>query len=348
MGELNVVVIGYGYWGPKLVRNFTHSECWKRVDICELDPKRAAQGLREWPGATLYRNFDQVTADPSVHAVAIATPVSTHYPLAKKALSAGKHVLLEKPIALSLQEAQELNELAQKKKLTLLVDHTFIYHPAVQKIKEIIAQKQIGRIRYIDATRINLGLIQHDVNVLWDLAVHDLAIVQYLTEEEPESVQALGASQSAERHEDIAFLTLRYASGLFVHINSSWISPLKLRHMLIGGDQKMIVYNDMNAGEPVKVYDCNVVEKSDDEDKIKRFHYEYRVGDVYSPRIQQIEALSLVIKDFSRAILDKSKPLSDALFSIRVTKILEAAQKSIHKQGIPIYLRDEPASLVAP
>jgi predicted dehydrogenase len=332
-----IAIIGYGYWGPKLTRNFLQHGGFSRVVICEENSGRRQRGVKENPGAVAGGTFAQVLADPEIGAVALATPVGTHYAMAKAALEAGKHVLVEKPLATRGAEADELVALAAAKGRVLMVDHTFVYHPAIQHIRSQIQAGVLGKLNYIDSTRINLGLFQHDVNVLWDLAVHDLAIVNIFTPERPERVQAIGASHTSSPLENIGVLILRYASGLFVHLNCSWVSPVKIRHMLIGGDRKMIVYDDLNATEPVKVYDSGVEARTDEERN--RLLFEYRAGDVYSPRIPQREALANLVLDFAAAIGGGPAPLSDGRFGADTVKILEAAQGSIVSGGKEISLK---------
>lgn len=331
-----IAIVGYGYWGPKLVRNFLQSGAFARVVICEENPERLARGLRENPGAVGANSFASVLADASIDAVALATPVATHYPLARAALTAGKHVLVEKPLASRGADAEELVALAATRNRVLIVDHTFVYHPAVQRIRQFIADGTLGQLAYIDSTRINLGLFQHDVNVLWDLAVHDLAIINYLTAERPAVVQAIGASHTASPLANIGVLVLRYASGLFVHLNCSWVSPVKIRHMLIGGDKKMIVYDDLDANEPVKIYDSGFTARTDEERN--RLLFEYRAGDVYSPKIAPREALANLVADFVAAIRDQRAPVSDGRFGADTVKILEAAEQSITAGGKEIAL----------
>ncbi len=332
-----IAIIGYGYWGPKLTRNFLQHGGFSHVAICEENEARRQRGLRENPGSVAAGSFAQVLADPAIVAVALATPVGTHYTLAKAALEAGKHVLVEKPLATRGAEADELVRLAAARGRVLMVDHTYVYHPAVQHVRSLIQAGELGRLNYIDSTRINLGLFQHDVNVLWDLAVHDLAIVNLFTTERPERVQAIGASHTSSPLENIGVLVLRYASGLFVHLNCSWVSPVKIRHMLIGGDRKMIVYDDLNANEPVKVYDSGVEARSD-EDR-DRLLFEYRAGNVYSPRIPQREALANLVADFAAAVGGGAAPLSDGRFGADTVKILEAAQRSVTAGGREIPLQ---------
>jgi predicted dehydrogenase len=331
-----IAIVGYGYWGPKLVRNFVQSGAFARVAVCEENAERLARALRENPGVTGCSSFAEVLADDRISAVALATPVDTHHPLAKAALAAGKHVLVEKPLATTYAAAGELVELAAARHRVLMVDHTYVYHPAVQRIREFVRAGELGRLHYIDSTRINLGLFQHDVNVLWDLAVHDLSIINALVDERPVRVQAIGARHTSSPLENIGILTLRYASGLFAHINCSWVSPVKIRHMLIGGDRRMIVYDDLDANEPVKIYDSGVVARTDEERN--RLLFEYRIGDVRSPRIPPREALANLVADFVAAIRDGTTPRSDGRFGADTVKILEAAQRSVKAGGSEVSL----------
>lgn len=331
-----IAIVGYGYWGPKLVRNFLQGGAFDRVVICEESAERRSRGLRENPGTFAADSFAAVLADPTIDAVALATPVATHYPLARAALAAKKHVLVEKPLATRSAEAEELIKMAAAERRVLMVDHTYVYHPAVQRIRQLIAEGALGKLAYIDSSRINLGLFQHDVNVLWDLAVHDLAIINGLTSERPSVVQAIGVSHTASPLANIGVLVLRYPSGLFVHLNCSWVSPVKIRHMLIGGDKKMIVYDDLDANEPVKIYDSGFTARTDEERN--RLLFEYRAGDVYSPKIPPREALANLVGDFVAAIRDGRAPLSDGRFGADTVKILEAAEQSVAQGGREISL----------
>jgi predicted dehydrogenase len=332
-----IAIVGYGYWGPKLTRNFLQNGSFERVVICEEDASRLARGKRDNQGADGVDSFAKVLADSSIDAVALATPVATHHPMALAALKAGKHVLVEKPLATRYADAEELLDAADAGKRILMVDHTFVYHPAIQRIRSLIQGGELGRINYIDSTRINLGLFQHDVNVLWDLAVHDISVINFFTDDRPEVVQAIGASHPPGPLASIGILTLRYASGLFVHINCSWVSPVKIRHMLIGGDKKMVVYDDLNGNEPVKIYDSGVMARTDEERN--RLMYEYRAGDVFSPKIAPKEALSNLVADFANSIRDGKNPVSDGRFGADTVKILEAAQQSVESGGREINLQ---------
>jgi predicted dehydrogenase len=326
-----ICIVGYGYWGPKLVRNFIQAAAGRPVAVCDENAERLARAQKDFPGLRTFAAFDKVLKDATFDAVALATPVSSHFPLAKRALEAGRHVLVEKPLTTSRREADELIALAEQQRRVLMVDHTFVYHPAVNKIKALVEAGDLGQLRYIDSTRINLGLFQHDVNVLWDLAVHDLSIVNYLTPERPLAVSAVATAHTAGAPENIGFIVLRYASGLVVHLNCSWVSPVKIRHILIGGDKKMVLYNDLDTNEPVKVYDSGYQARSD-EDR-SRLLFDYRVGDVYSPKIPSREALGAMAADFVQATTKSVQPVSNGRFGADVVAILEAAQKSTRQRG---------------
>ncbi len=331
-----ICIVGYGYWGPKLVRNFIQAAAGRAVAVCDESPGRLACAQKDFPGLKTFTKIDDVLANPSFDAVALATPVSTHFPLAKRALEAGRHVLVEKPLTTSKRDAVELISLAERQQRVLMVDHTFVYHPAVHKIKALVDAGDLGQLRYIDSTRINLGLFQHDVNVLWDLAVHDLSIVNYLTPERPLAVSAVATAHTPGAPENIGFIVLRYASGLVVHLNCSWVSPVKIRHILIGGDKKMVLYNDLDVNEPLKVYDSGYQARSD-EDR-NRLLFDYRVGDVYSPKIPGREALASLAADFVQAITKGTRPISDGRFGADVVAILEAAQQSVRLRGQEVSL----------
>ncbi len=331
-----ICIVGYGYWGPKLVRNFLQAAAGCTVAVCDESPDRLSRAQKDFPAVKVFSSFDRLLADPDFDAVALATPVSTHFPLAKRALEAGRHVLVEKPLTTSRREADELIALASRQQRVLMVDHTFLYHPAVRKIKALVEAGDLGQLRYIDSTRINLGLFQHDVNVLWDLAVHDLSIVNYLTPERPLAVSAVATAHTAGAPENIGFLVLRYASGLVVHLNCSWVSPVKIRHILIGGDRKMVLYNDLDQNEPVKVYDSGYQARSDEERS--RLLFDYRAGDVYSPKISGGEALAALAADFVSAVSRGTAPVSDGRFGADVTAILEAAQRSVRQRGQEVEL----------
>lgn len=333
---MNIGIIGYGYWGPNLLRNFMNISDCNITAICDLRDERMASIKRNYPAIKVTNNPTHLNKDPQLDAIVIATSVLSHYSLAKEALLNQKHVLIEKPMVMSSTEAIELIELAEKNKKVLMVDHTFLYTSAVQKMKVLITSGDLGKILYFDSTRINLGLFQSDVNVLWDLAPHDISILTYLISEKPVSVNATGISHTNNGIENIAYMTINYSSGLIAHFNCSWSSPVKIRTTLVGGDKKMIVYNDLESTEKIKVYDTSYYVKTE-EDK-KNILVDYRVGDVYSPKLEIREALFNMTQDFLKAIKDKIKPISDYKLGLEVVKILEASQTSIKNKGKEVYL----------
>ena len=320
-------IVGYGYWGKNLVRNFNGLDSCDLVYVCEKNASLAEKCIKLYPNIKVVSDYDILLNDDTLDAIVIATPVDTHYPLSKAALLAGKHVLVEKPLTSSLAEAEELLELASSNNLLLMVDHTFLYTGAVQYMKKMVDNDAIGRLQYIDSTRINLGLFQHDVNVLWDLAAHDISICLHLMGKDPLSVDAIGVSHTANNIENIAYLTLKFDDNLIAHFNCSWISPVKIRQMLIGGDNKMILFNDNEPTEKIKIYDTGYEAKTD-EDRT-RILVDYRTGDINVPKIENTEALSLMASDFINCIKTGNTPVSDAKLGVSVVKILEAAQKSI-------------------
>jgi predicted dehydrogenase len=333
---LQIAIIGYGYWGKNLVRNFySTADCSVRL-VADTDPSKLASLRQLYPSITVTTNIQDVFADKNIDAVVIATPVFSHYSLAKQALLAGKHVMVEKPMTASVQEAEELIELAQKNRKLLMVDHTFLYTGAVEKVKQLIRSGEIGKINYIDSIRINLGLFQSDVNVLWDLAPHDISICVNMIPEMPYSVQARGISHTRNGIENIAYLTLNYSSDLIAHFNCSWSSPVKLRQMLFGGDKKMILYNDMEPTEKVKIYDSGFDVKSDEE--INKIKVDYRMGDIYIPKLKTTEALTDMAKDFVNSVTTGAQPVSDWKTGLLVVKILQAADASMKAKGKEVVL----------
>lgn len=297
---MKVGVIGYGYWGPNIVRNFAmHPEC-EVVCIAEPRKDRGKVAKRAWPTATLVEKYEELITDFNVEAVAICTPVSTHYELAKACLLNGKHVLVEKPLATCYEEAEELILLAESKGLCLLVDYTFLYTGAVRKVHELIRNGVLGRMNYIDCTRINLGIYQADVNVLWDLATHDLSIIYHLIPELPKSLHAIGAVHPESGTEHIAYLILYYPSGMLVHLNCSWASPVKIRQMIFGGSDKMVIYDDIEPSNKLSVYEYSASEPSDEERR--KTLVDYRLGEVRIPKLPLTEALSVLVEDFYQTI----------------------------------------------
>lgn len=328
---MNIGIIGYGYWGPNLVRNFSSLQNCKVSSIAEANVSRHELILKHYKDVKIYLSAEELINDNSIDAVVIATPVFSHYPIAKLALENGKHVLIEKPMTSSSAQAKELIEIALRKKLSLMVDHTFLYTGAVQKMKELVSSGFLGKLSYIDSTRINLGLFQPDINVLWDLAPHDISILNYLVDERPISVNATGVSHTNNGIENIAYLTLNYNSGFIAHFNCSWSSPVKIRMMLIGGSEKMCIFNDIEPTEKVKIYDTGYTYKTDEEKR--KILVDYRAGDIYLPKVNSTEALSLMAQDFVDSIIKNISPKSDAKIGLDVVKILEAAQKSIKLKG---------------
>lgn len=337
MKTVNLGVIGYGYWGPNLVRNFFAANDCNVKAVADGRPERLAVLAKVFPSVNGVKDADDIINDTEIDAVVIATSVFSHFPLAKKALLSGKHVLIEKPMTASVAEADELIELAAKRGLTLMVDHTFLYTGAVQKMKEIIDSKIIGTPRYFDSSRINLGLFQPDVNVIWDLAPHDLSILTYLVKETPASINATGISHTQNGIENIAYMTVNYDSDFIAHFNVSWTSPVKVRQTLIGGDVKMIVYNDLEPSEKIRVYDTGYNHKTE-EDKTK-IMVDYRTGDVYIPKLSTQEALLGVANDFIQCIINRKEPKANGCLGRQVVRILEASQVSIKNKGKEVCIR---------
>ena len=333
---IRIGIVGFGYWGKNLVRNFNNLDSCTLEYVCEINVELASKCKQLYPAVKVVSDYNLLLEDKSLDGIVIATPVDSHYNLAKLALENNKHVLVEKPLTDSFYNAKILFDLAESQNKVLMVDHTFLYTGAVRYLKEHLDQGEYGKINYIDSTRINLGLFQHDVNVLWDLAPHDISIVSYLTGKRPTSLQATGISHTDNGIENIAFLTLKYDDKLIVHFNCSWVSPVKMRQMLIGGDKKMVVYNDMEPTEKIKIYDTGFKVRSDQEKKM--FITDYRVGDIYVPKVPMTEALSLMAEDFISAIKGGSTPDSHAQMGVDVVEILEKADLSIKNNGQEVSL----------
>jgi predicted dehydrogenase len=333
---INVGIIGYGYWGPNLVRNFSQVSNCKVKMVSDFRKERLELVTKIYPSVNVTTDPDEIISSEGINAVIIATPVFTHFDLAKKALENGKHVLLEKPMTSTVEEAEELMALAGKKNLLLMVDHTFLYTGAVKKMKQLIDEKTIGDIHYFDSSRINLGLFQPDVNVLWDLAPHDISILLHLIAQKPHSVNATGVSHTKNGIENIAYLTVNFNSDFIAHFNCSWTSPVKLRTLLIGGDKKMMMFNDLEPTEKIKIYDTGYNYKNDDDKK--RLLVDYRTGDIFIPKIELNEALLGMSYDFINSILNETEPVSNSQLGLEVIKILEASQKSIKNKGQEIIL----------
>lgn len=334
---LGISVIGYGYWGPNLVRNFSQVPNARVVSVCDQRPERRAQVEAVYPAIRTCADVRDIWSNPAVDAVAIATPVSSHFELALQALRAGKHVFVEKPFTTTSAQAEQLIEEAEKRRLTLMVDHTFVYTSAVRKIKELIDNGSTGKILYYDSVRVNLGLFQHDVNVLWDLAVHDLSIMDYLFERSPVTIAATGMAHVQGQPENLAYLTCYFDNNLIAHFHVNWLAPVKVRQTLIGGAQKMIVYDDIEMSEKIKVYDKGIT-LSDNPADIYQLKVGYRAGDMWAPRLDNVEALQIEANHFADCITNTRKPLTDGSVGLRVVRILEAASQSIAQRGAPINL----------
>ncbi|MDX5480881.1 MAG: Gfo/Idh/MocA family oxidoreductase [Hymenobacteraceae bacterium] len=335
---VKVGIIGYGYWGPNLVRNFfAANDCCVKA-VADARPERLQLLKKAFPSIQGVRDAEEIIYDPEIDAVIIATPVSTHFTLARKTLAEGKHVLIEKPMTSSVEEAEILINLAEQKGILLMVDHTFLYTGAVQKMRQLVDSGELGNIKYLDSTRINLGLFQSDINVLWDLAPHDISILNYIMDERPYSVNATGITHTNNNIENIAYLTVNYGSGFIAHFNCSWTSPVKVRMMLIGGDQKMILYNDLEPTEKIKVYDTGY-SYSNDEEK-NRVLVDYRTGDIHVPKLTTTEALLGMATDFIACIQSGKQPKSSCHLGLDVVRILEASNKSIKHCGREIVLDD--------
>ena len=328
---MKIGVIGYGYWGPNLVRNFAETAGVEVKWCADNRADRLAIVKKRYPSIQLTEDARQIFDDPEVNAVVIATPVSTHYKLVKEALERGKHVLVEKPMTRSVAEGQDLVELANEKGLVLMVDHTFIYTGAVRKIKEILDGGELGELHYLDSVRINLGLFQSDIDVLWDLAPHDLAILTYLVSAKPKFVSAAGSDHTGRGLVDVAYMTVHFADNFLAHLHVNWLSPVKLRQMLIGGSRRMLVYNDMEPSEKVRVYDRGV--RVTTEEGIHKTLVDYRTGDMWAPKLELREALAVECEHFVECVRFNKIPWSNAAAGLNVVRLLEAGAKSLAKNG---------------
>lgn len=332
---IGIGVIGYGYWGPNIVRNFSEVPGARVVALCDLRPDRLALAEQRFPHLAITRDYRDLLANPQVDAVAIATPVSTHFEFGAAALRAGKHVLVEKPIAASSDEAVRLIDEAAKRNLVLMVDHTFVYTSAVKKIQELVASSTLGEIYYYDSVRINLGLFQPDVNVLWDLAVHDLSIVDYVLPWRPWAVSATGMSHFPGKPQNVAYVTLFFEQNLIAHVHVNWLAPVKIRRTLLGGSRRMVVYDDLEPSEKIKVYDRGISVDSRSEDAYQAL-IGYRSGDMWAPHLDGTEALRTEAVQFVRCIDDRAPVVTDGEAGCRVVRILEAATRSLADRGHPV------------
>lgn len=336
MKDIKVGVIGCGYWGPNLIRNFNENYHTDIRYACDLIKERLERIKIRYPHVNTTANYKELLRNKDIHAIAIATPVFTHYKLVKESLEAGKHVLVEKPLTSAVREAEKLINLASQKGLVLLVDHTFIYTGAIRRIKEFISAGELGKMYYFDSVRVNLGLFQHDVNVIWDLAPHDLSIMDFIVDEKPLSVVATGASHTPREIEDVAYVTVRFKGSLIAHFHVNWMSPVKIRKIIIGGSKKMVVFDDLDPAEKIKIYDKGIKLSKPDEKAAYQTLVQYRIGDMYAPAIDNIEALRVEVEHFADCIKNNKTPITDGEAGLRVVRILEAADKSIKKGSIKI------------
>jgi predicted dehydrogenase len=335
---IKVGVIGYGYWGPNLVRNFMTAPGSEVTRVCDLREERIAPLRKLYSGIKTCSDSTELINDPQIDAVVIATPVSSHFDLALAALRAGKHVLVEKPLATRSDHARQLIDEAAARRLVLLVDHTFVYTDAVRQIRELIASGQLGEIYYYDAVRVNLGLFQHDVNVIWDLAIHDLSIMDYVLPVKPVAVSATGISHIPGQPENVAYITLFFAGPQSAHVHVNWLTPVKVRHTLIGGSEKMILYDDLEPSEKLKVYDkgINVTPRQED---VYKMLVSYRSGDMWAPRLDNTEALQTEALHFIDCIENQRQPDTNGVAGLRMVKMIEAAETSLHDRGRLIELQ---------
>jgi predicted dehydrogenase len=335
---INIGVIGYGYWGPNLVRNFSEMSEARVHTVADLNPKALELVSRRYPAVKVTTDAQAMIRDPEIDAVAIATPVSTHFSLAMAALKAGKHVWLEKPMTETSLQAQALIEEAEKRGLTLHVDHTFIYTGPVRKMRELVQSGDLGKTLYYDSVRINLGLFQRDVNVIADLAVHDFSILDYVFGQHPVAVSASGINHYPGTPENLAFITLFYESGFIAHVNVSWLAPVKVRTILIGGTNKMITFDELQPSEKLKIYDKGV-SFTDDPAKIHEMRVGYRAGDMWAPKVDNAEALLVEGRHFAECITSKKTSTTDGRFGLRMVELIEAATSSMRGRGETVHLQ---------
>lgn len=329
--DIRVGIIGYGYWGPNLVRNLLATEGVEVVYCAEQRLDRRELAARQYPTLKVVEDADRIIDDGDVDAVVVATPVTTHYHLAKRALEAGKHVLVSKPITRSVAEAEELVELAERRGLVLMVDHTFVFTGAVRRIKELVDAGEFGDLYYFDSVRVNLGIFQHDIDVVWDLAPHDLSILTHLVPATPKAVSAVGADHVGSGFADMAYITVYYDNGFMAHTHVNWLSPVKVRQILIGGTRRMLVYDDTEPSEKVKVYDSGI--KVTTQEGIYATLVDYRTGDMWAPKLELREALSVECAHFVDCIRFKRVPFTSGAAGIQVVRLLEAASRSLAAEG---------------
>jgi predicted dehydrogenase len=339
---IRIGMIGVGYWGPNLIRNFSELDDAQVVACSDLSEERLNKIAKRYPGVKCTTDFEELLRDPNVDAVVIATPVSTHYPIAKAALEHGKHVMIEKPLADSAFRSLDLVERAKAAGKVLMVDHTFIYTSAVRKMRDLIESGELGDILYFDSIRVNLGLFQKDINVIWDLAPHDLSIMDYLLRAEPIAVSAIGASHAGNNIANIAYMTLRFPNNVIAHFHVNWLAPVKIRQTLLGCSKKMVIYDDVEPTDKIRVYDKGITVNGANGSSEKRYQamVGYRTGDVLIPKIDTTEALQRVAQEFVSSIIENRAPLTDGVSGYRVVRILEAAQQSLEANGREVLLQE--------
>jgi predicted dehydrogenase len=331
---IRVGVIGYGYWGPNIVRNLRSLEHAQVSSICDTNPVARQRAKAAYPDVHVTSDPYELLCSTAIDAVAVITPVWTHFDLAKTALENGKHVFVEKPLTSNMGQGEELIELAEKSRLQIMVDHTFLFTGAVRKIRQLLDEDALGKLYYYDSTRVNLGLFQHDVNVIWDLAPHDLSIVDYLIGGSPEVIVATGEAH-LNGLTDVAFITAYYPGNVIAHINVNWLSPLKVRTTLIGGERKMLVWNDLEADEKIKVYDKGVHMTT--QEGVYELLVSYRSGDMWAPKVEGTEALKVELGYFVECIENDMTPFNDGIAGLRVVKMLQAAEESLKRKGEAVY-----------
>jgi predicted dehydrogenase len=333
---LRIGVIGYGYWGPNLVRNFSLANGAQVTMVCDMNQQALKKAKKAHPSIRVTVDCHELIKDPEVDAVAIATPVFTHHELAAKVIEEGKNVFVEKPFTYTVAEGEKLIEMAEKKNMKIMVDHTFLYTGAVRKIKQLVEDNILGDLYYFDSSRVNLGLFQHDVNVVWDLAPHDISIMDYVLGHRPQAVVATGAEHFGRKLEDIAYLTFYYPHNIIAHINVNWLSPVKVRTTLIGGQKKMLVWNDLEPDEKIKIYDKGVQVRT----KEGKYNLliNYRSGDMWAPKIEQTEALQLMAEKFVDYVVNGGTIVNDGIAGLNVVKMLTAANKSLRNKSETVYL----------
>ena len=335
---MNVGVVGYGYWGPNLVRNFMSLDGLRVKAVSDLNQNRLNSLYGQYPSIAITTDYHDLIKDPEIEAIIVATPVSSHYGIAKAALEAGKHCFVEKPLTQTSEQAQELIEIAERKGVHLFVDYTFLFTGAVQKMKQLVQEGALGELLYFDSVRINLGLFQHDVNVIWDLAPHDLSIMDYLIGRPAQAVSAIGACHVGNGLENVAYVSVIYDDNLVAHFHVNWLAPVKMRQIILGGSEKMVVYDEM-CNEKIKIYDRGVNLPVDKKEITNTSQFKYRMGDMVAPKLDDSEALKTECQYILKCIRSGQRPINDGYAGLRIVKIIEAATQSMRNKGAAVSLR---------